>query len=421
MGILDDYINNYYASDPGMGGNSRSSYYNDGVYRGGANALTLPYYGGASAQDLAMRGPAPPRIERWGQAHPVPSGPQSRSGGPYRPQVGPEVPQMDPDLINSYLGRFGTSLPSHIDPNILFGNAAPGSFADRHQRIAGALDNATGVLANMGPPGATVGENISNVARGLMGNKVAHQQNAMAQVMAPFGMANQINNLQQGIDAHNLSKAHQLYFNEMGKYHQGMLKHYEDIESGRASRADERAAATRPLPDGFGGALMFNPETEKWEHSDFEIAAKNPIDGLVASMNKYRAAQGLPGMNPKEEADYRASLNAKGVGKPRPVGRAGGPKVDPADSQAISQAKSDLAEADRTEKTFFSEKTFAIQSDPEVKAQHEQLKADRDAKAQRLQSIQDEYDRKYPNNVRARSAKTKPTVKVYNPATGRIE
>lgn len=427
MSILEDYINRAMGPSQDEMYNAPQSggpMMNDLVYRGTPmNALNLPYYGGGSVQPTVLRGPAPGRIERWGQAHPVPSGPQARSGGVPTSPVGPDVPQMNPDLMNHYLNMFGTSLPQRLDPNILFGNAQPGSFADRHQKIAGALDNAIGVLANMGPPGMTTGENMSNVARGLMGNRVAHQQNLTNQVMAPFAMAGQVNQLQTDIDAHNLSKAHQLYFGAMGAYHQGLLQNQQDRITGANSRANERAAATHPVPDGFGGMMIFNPNSETWEHSDFKIAAKDPIDGLVAATNKRRVDAGGQAMTPDEEANYRARLNSMGVDKPRPKGSSSA-KVDPRDTTALKQAEDNFKQADGQYKEFFQQNGKHSMKRPEIKQQGDALIESRNQAAQHLQETQKAFNRKYPSNIgnTPQTAAT-PAVRdrVYNSTTGKLE
>lgn len=119
----------------------------------------------------------------------------------------PAIPQYDPDTINRVLGQYGTQLPDQIQPNVFF----QGGAFDRHPRIASVLDAITRTVANI-QPSSTVGEGISNVARGLLGGKAMQDQYIAQQVQAPLTMAKQVSDLQDAEAQRRMQILHGYYY-----------------------------------------------------------------------------------------------------------------------------------------------------------------------------------------------------------------
>jgi len=68
--------------------------------------------------------------------------------------------------------------------NQMFGNT---QFGQNHPRLAGAINNAF-MAAAMTKPGMTIGENISNVAGGVLGARQAQREQLLRQQMLPYQM-----------------------------------------------------------------------------------------------------------------------------------------------------------------------------------------------------------------------------------------
>jgi len=104
---------------------------------------------------------------------------------------------VDPSVANSALQPYGLQLPTHTNPFLFFRDQnADGSptWAGNHPKIAKAIEGA--MIGATTPGGETIGENISNVARTVLGIPGLYKQSQAAQMEAPFDMARQINALQ---------------------------------------------------------------------------------------------------------------------------------------------------------------------------------------------------------------------------------
>lgn len=111
-------------------------------------------------------------------------------------QTGP--PELDNSIVNDTLKTFGVHMPSsYAQPGL---EATP--WGQRHNRLATGIDNAMIAVAGMGPTGETAGDNISNVARGVMGIQPFREQFADAQAQVPLQYAKEIGGL-QGMQAEN--------------------------------------------------------------------------------------------------------------------------------------------------------------------------------------------------------------------------
>src|SRR6185437_2195759 len=93
---------------------------------------------------------------------------------------GMNAPTSDPYALMQRAQAYYQSPYATFSPNSPLGRLNPA--------IASGVDNGLLTLANMGPTGATAGENISNVARGLVGARNFNQERAMNAAMLPAQM-----------------------------------------------------------------------------------------------------------------------------------------------------------------------------------------------------------------------------------------
>lgn len=103
-------------------------------------------------------------------------------------------PQMDSDQLNKILQPYGVQMPTTYQQPGPFENMP--SFGSAHPAIAQGLDNALIAVSLMGPTGKTAGENISNVARGVLGVGPYRRAMLAQQAQMPLQMAGQVANLQ---------------------------------------------------------------------------------------------------------------------------------------------------------------------------------------------------------------------------------
>jgi hypothetical protein len=108
--------------------------------------------------------------------------------------MGGSSPGIDYDQINALLQQFGGMNVSEGRPTGLFENTGWGQ---SHPGFSGGLDNALIALSNMGEPSATIGGNISNVARGLSSVGPTRQAQRMAPTMMALQMAGEVAKLRQ--------------------------------------------------------------------------------------------------------------------------------------------------------------------------------------------------------------------------------
>jgi hypothetical protein len=266
---------------------------------------------------------------------------------------------------NTALGQFGLSLPQNPNPFILFNNN-PGGFAQNHPRVAGALDNAAGVLANMGPTSMSAGDNISNVARGLMGNRAMHQQYLMQQYQAPFQLASQIAGLQQAEDVHATAASSKAHIDAITA---GLPEAQRD--------AHVIAGAHAAYWKDVGAAQGDRAEALKYKN--------DPTLSQIESENRFRVVNGLEEYTPEETQQRREALTKsmaiaaaagkKDVKKATPGKASGTYKIDPRDKQAHDDALKTLAASqkelsDRTKmKTGEAARAEALKPTAQIQAE----------------------------------------------------
>lgn len=103
----------------------------------------------------------------------------------------------DPGVANDALSQYGMQLPTHTNPFLFFKDQnqdGSSTWAGNHPRVAKAIEGA--MIGATTPGGATIGENISNVAKTVLGIPGMYRQNQAAQMQAPFDAAKQIAGLQ---------------------------------------------------------------------------------------------------------------------------------------------------------------------------------------------------------------------------------
>ncbi len=113
------------------------------------------------------------------------------------------TPPIDPEALNAVLEKYGVHMPNRLQPPGPFEamgqnnpGGAMGGFFNRHPGIATAGDNALIALGNMGPTQMSAGDNISNVARSVLGVQPYRRQQAAQQFEAPLAAAKEIGGLQ---------------------------------------------------------------------------------------------------------------------------------------------------------------------------------------------------------------------------------
>lgn len=136
-----------------------------------------------------------------------------RTGGGYRQaapgsldmSTGADPSTMDTDQANEMLRQFGQQLPSNPSPYAMLSNSG---FFGAHQRIGGALEAGLFGAANTGPSN-TIGEGISNAARGILGGTAERGRAINQQFTQPFASAQGIAQLMQAKQNLDLNAAHE--------------------------------------------------------------------------------------------------------------------------------------------------------------------------------------------------------------------
>jgi hypothetical protein len=265
----------------------------------------------------------------------------------HRSQAGPMVGMpnaasaagIDPSQIsaaNEALAPFGLQTPSHVNPFLFFhdqdadGNA---TWAGKHPHVARALEGA--MVGATVPSGATVGDNISNIVRTVMGIPGLYAENAQAQINAPFQEAERI---------------------------QGLRKTTAQIDSENAMAAYHRAAAAQmgqrepAVPsihfNNDGEALVWNPAIHDYQkRADLSGQSKPPREhefsgqDYIDHQNIERHKAGQPPLDSKGELaafkEYKKASEAGKAANRRPY-------VDPNVKFRVDQAQKDVQNAQST-------------------------------------------------------------------------
>lgn len=162
----------------------------------------------------------------------------------------PEETMMDPNTLRSpevqaLLGRFGVQTTGGYDPNLFMHNQ---DFNTNHPKIAGAMEGALSGLA-FTQGGNTIGESLSNVARGMMESQGAHAEHINAQLMAPFQQAQGIALLQNEAGQMDERQASIAHMQSMSDYYAQMAKNHANEEELRQQALDEKKRADQAVED----------------------------------------------------------------------------------------------------------------------------------------------------------------------------
>jgi hypothetical protein len=174
--------------------------------------------------------------------------------------------------------------------NILFGNSG---FAQNHPRLAGALSNAF-LAASMTKPGMTPGENISNVASGVLGASQASRQQLMKQQMMPYEMLAPQIALQKNLaDIQELNQRSSLY-GKQGDYYAGAKTALTEGQAARQNMLSEGKYIQMTDDNGHPWSMNLNTQEKQpigWTPAqDYAPTFKNDEKG-----RKIGTATGLLG------------------------------------------------------------------------------------------------------------------------------
>jgi hypothetical protein len=304
------------------------------------------------------------------------------------PGAGYGIDQNQVDAANTALAPFGLQTPTHINPFLYFhdqdadGNA---TWAGNHPHIAQALEGA--MIGATTPGGNTVGENISNIMRTVMGIPGLYRQNAAAQMNAPFQTAGEIAGLQKTqaqIAAEraqtDLSEAHADYFRN----------------------ADQRERIHPPIVNNVTGQVLSEDPDNPGHYSlDPNLQEKpRPIAGkdltsadYVNMKNAERAQQGQPPLDSTGVLAAKKEWESiKLSGKPSAQRK----YIDPMLAANIRAAEkaADLAEADFRAKRPQNEADILMMpydTSPLGKQRYQDYLDARDAQQATAKRVQDLY------------------------------
>lgn len=228
---------------------------------------------------------------------------------------GGNAPGVDTDDINALLQQYGgINLPGS-GPTGLFERTG---LENNHPRLAYGLDNALIALGNMGPTGPTIGDNISNVARGLQSIGPTRQGQQMAPTVMALQMAQQVAAL-KGASAYQGRE-------------QAMANYYNDRTSAQRDVADTNAASrlqvaqsknamlagkegmvladgTVGLPEvGDDGNIKYTSHPEIDAKAFQKAQNRKQLQGIMGNSTEGSIIQGMLGDDP----DSYASKTGKG-------------------------------------------------------------------------------------------------------------
>lgn len=144
---------------------------------------------------------------------------------------------LENPITQQLLAHYGVDPNVTVDPNLFMHNA---TFNSEHPKIAGALEGALSGLA-FTRSGDTIGDSISNVARGMMDAATAHSNHVNAQLMMPFQEAQQVANLENVKGMEDERAANMKHMNDMAAYYKQMANNKSTDEDLKAQNEADRA------------------------------------------------------------------------------------------------------------------------------------------------------------------------------------
>lgn len=185
----------------------------------------------------------------------------------------------DPSVANDALSPYGLQMPTHTNPFLFFNDqnkdGSP-TWAGNHPKVAKAIEGA--MIGATTPGGQTIGENISNVAKTVLGIPGMYRNSQAAQMQAPFDQAKMIGALQDD----QINREYKL----------AEVFHL---------RATGQAALDKPAKS-YSGALYTSPSTNQVSGYNTVTNTLEPVNGQPASdLTKIGGphASGSPSVYPK--------------------------------------------------------------------------------------------------------------------------
>lgn len=139
---------------------------------------------------------------------------------------------------------FGALINPHPNPFMIFNNQR--GFGHDHPRIAGGLEGAMRVLANMGEPSLSAGGNMSNVARGMIGASEMQRQHIDRERYEPMEMMGRMLPFYKARQDAAVNQAHIDYYSAMA----GKARAYDPKQFGQQVYSDEQGDYILDLTDG---------------------------------------------------------------------------------------------------------------------------------------------------------------------------
>lgn len=214
---------------------------------------------------------------------------------PGAPSMAMNLPgTMSPDVlmhpeVQKLLGQYGVSpdqiqdTVDHASPNLFMTNEG---FNQRHPVLSRAVEGALGGLA-FTHGGNTVGESLSNVAKGMLDRKAARADKYNNQLMMPFQQAQQVAAM-QGISVD------QAYKKSQADRDEAMVKHYVDMDNVKDKLADIQRQHQEDLANFHNGTqnLMLQGHIQNANfNEDDQAAYQKMIDDAGGDWQKVDSAK----------------------------------------------------------------------------------------------------------------------------------
>lgn len=229
----------------------------------------------------------------------------AQMGGP-----GPADPtsSFDPGAINAALQPYGVQLPTSYQQPGMFENMGWGQ---RHPGLATGLDNALIAVAGMGPTGETAGENISNVARGVMGIGPYRRQYLSEQAMVPFQIAKEVGGLQAQQSYMQMQKAMAGYYGDRGQA--ALQANQQRLESAQIKAQMESGKELQVMTDASGKKFVGRPDYDM-EKGTFNYVPTNIDVGEFEAERQRRGVAGIFGSDTNGHGTFLMSQMGKALG-----------------------------------------------------------------------------------------------------------
>lgn len=211
-------------------------------------------------------------------------------------------------------GAIGDAIRKQQSPYLAFG--AHGWLQDNHPQVAGKLDAALAAMAAT-TTGRTAAENISGVARGVIGGRQAEQQHAVQQATLPLSLAEQQMGFQSGLMNLYKSGAEINKDNAMASYY-GVHGNYLNTRGQQLGNATGNVVVDdngEPWAQGKAGqGLQYagnNPQVDENYQPTFNKHLQGKAGAGGGLWSNIAAAADQPGATPQENANNRLNLYNK--------------------------------------------------------------------------------------------------------------